>query len=95
MNDLSIINNNSVAIQKLNKKLTDGETALLALIKRKIKMKSVLTINDFVKIYKKHVLRRKDKSDSVYENGEWKYIIRPYYDHEIEAQAKQWFISSL
>lgn len=92
------IKGKAVLIQQSKKKLTDGEIALLALIKNKLKNNLSITREDFVKIYQKRVQRYAQK-DGLYdydsENNRFIYKPRDYLKSEIELQAYQWFVSAL
>ena len=71
------------------KKLSDGELALLALMKKKIESEDVISHNDILRIYRKHI-QRFDKKET-YISKKKGYGWRPYRVEEIDQMAKAWF----
>lgn len=91
--------NRCVAVDVIKKyKLNDGELALLALMKKKLKTRTVVTHEDIIDIWENHVRCTKKKYtlvdyDNTLDEYKWGYV--DYQDYEILNKAKQWFYSAL
>jgi len=96
MSELIQIKGRAVGIEQSKAKLTNGQLALLALMKRKIKANEVITKDDVKDIYVKHVQRNKHvdyKFISTSKDGSSKYVTEKcvYTEAYNLTVSEQWF----
>lgn len=99
MNDLTKEPVKAISFSHTKKKLTDGELALLALMKKKIEQSESIRPDEVKAIYLQRVQLHAKMYDSHLrydrENSEWVSGQRDYTEDEITQKANQWFKSCL
>lgn len=80
MKELQLLKNKAVLIEGKKIKLTNGELALMALMKKKIESNEVVMFDEIIEIYTKYVRLRN--------NSHW-------IEYDETNRAKQWFKVSL
>ena len=88
-----VVKNNNAAVFELGKtKLTDGQLALLVLIKKSVENKKPIEESEICELYEKHILGTREYQASRYnfDTEEWYLVPSLYQDYEIKIKAKQW-----
>ena len=89
MNLVRKLNEQPVSIESSGRKLTDGQIALLALMKQKIEDGETITKAEIKDIYNTHVRTTEGGRWWSDTNNDWVYW--EHSDYEVNLKSQQWF----